>query len=78
MNKLLAILFLLGTIAGFGLAMRNSYQVQDQSIHGAPIGQPRTVYVGKADRIFYVGFGFANMLASLYFIARVRQSDLRK
>lgn len=76
MNKLMAMLFLFGAIAGFGLSVRTaSYQVQDQTPHGSPVGEPRTAYVTKNDRAFYVAFGAANMAASLYFVARIRREE---
>lgn len=75
MNKLMAILFLLGALAGFGLSVGTSYQVQDQTSTGSPVGQPRTVYIKGRDRIFYIAFGVACMAAGLYFIARIRREE---
>ncbi len=77
MNKLLAILLLLGAIAGFGLSTRTSYQIQDLTPRGAPVGEPRTVYPSSGDKAFYVIFGAACMAGSLYFIARIRREDSR-
>lgn len=77
MNKLMAILFLLGAMAGFGLSAGTSYQVQDQDHLGFPVGKPRTVYIGRGDRIFYVAFGAACMIAGLYFVSQIRKQDGR-
>lgn len=77
MNKLMAILFLLGALASFGLSVGTSYQVQDQTYYGSPVGEPRTVCIKKSDRIFYVILGAGCMAAGLYFIARVRREDSR-
>ncbi len=77
MNKLMAILFLLGALAGFGLSVGTSYQVQDQTARGTPVGKPRTVYIKGSDRAFYGIFGAVCMAASLYFIAGIRRSGLR-
>jgi hypothetical protein len=77
MNKLLAMLFLLGAIAGFGLSQRNTYQVQETTPHGAPVGEPRTVTVGHWDKVFFVAFGTASTAACLFFVAKMRQEDLR-
>jgi hypothetical protein len=51
MNKLLALLFLLGALGAFGLSQRVSYQVQDHTYTGAPVGEPRTVYIRAGDRV---------------------------
>jgi hypothetical protein len=77
MNKLMAILFFLGALGGFGLSTRTSYQVQDQTRYGSPVGEPRTVYVKSGDRAFFVAFGVVCMVASLYFVAKIRRDDLR-
>jgi hypothetical protein len=77
MNKLLAILFLLGALGCFGLAVGTTYQVQDHTYYGTPVGEPRTVEIRRSDRIFYVAFGAACMAAGLYFIARIRRQDSR-
>ena len=77
MNKLLAIFLLFGAIAGFGLSTQNSYEVQDQTRFGTPVGKPRTVYINSGDRVFYVAFATVCMVACLYFVARIRRNDLR-
>jgi hypothetical protein len=73
MNKILAMLFLLGAIACFGLSVGTSYQVQDQTRFGTPTGEPRTVYIKSSDRAFFTVFGAGCMAASLYFIAKTRR-----
>jgi hypothetical protein len=75
MNKLLAILFLLGAIGGFGMSQRTAYRVQEQTRYGAPIGEPVTVPVEHGDKIFFVAFGVACMIGGLYFLAKIRQED---
>jgi hypothetical protein len=40
-----------------------------------PVGEPRTGYVTRTDRIFYIVFGAACMVGGLYFIARIRRED---
>jgi hypothetical protein len=75
MNKLMAILLLLGAIAGFGLSEGTKYVVRDQTHTGMPVGEPRTGYVTRTDRIFYIVFGAACMVGGLYFIARIRRED---
>jgi hypothetical protein len=75
MNKLLAMFFVLGALACFGLSVGTSYQVQDQTRTGAPVGEPRTVYIKSRDRLFYVAFGGACMAAGLYFITQIRRED---
>lgn len=77
MNKLMAILFSFGTLAGFGLSTKTSFQVQDQTSHGEPIGKPYTVCITDSNRAFYTVFGAACMAASLYFVARIRRDDAR-
>lgn len=77
MNKLMAMLFLLGAFGGFGLATSTSYQVQDQTPHGAPVGQPRTVYVKSSDRAVFIVFDSVCMAGSLYFLAKIRRDDLK-
>ena len=75
MNKLLAILFLLGALGCFGLSVGTSYQVQDETRFGTPAGKPRTVYIKSHDRVFYVVSGAACMVAGLYFVAQIRRED---
>ena len=77
MNKLLAILLLLGAFAGYSLSTDTSYQVQDQTRFGQPVGKPRTVYIGNGDRVFYIAFGAVCLAGSLYFIAKIRRDDAR-
>ncbi len=77
MNKLMAILFLLGAIGGFGLSTRTSYQVQRQTYYGTPVGEPRTVAVSAGTRVFYVAFGVVCTAACLYFVGRIRYEDSR-
>jgi hypothetical protein len=71
-NRLLALLLLLGAIGGFGLSARRDYQVQDTGRYGTPVGPVRTVTVGNGDRIFFIIFGLACFIGSAYFIARTR------
>jgi hypothetical protein len=78
MNKLMAMLFLLGALAGFGLSQSGTYTVQDQTAHGAPASEPRTVYVKNGDRVFFIAFGAVSMAGCLYFVAKIRQEDLRQ
>ena len=75
MNKLMAILFLLGALAAFGLSQRSSYQVQDQTRYGAPVGEPRTVSIGSGDRAFFIVLGAACLAGGLYFVAKLRRDD---
>ena len=79
MNKLLALLFLMGTVGGLGMASKRSpYQVQSTSPRsGTPVGPVRTVYISEGDRIFYAGFGLVCMIACVYFVVRVRKGDSR-
>ena len=71
-HKLLAFLFLLGAIGGFGLSARRNYQVQDTTRYGAPVGPVRTVTVGKGDRIFFVALGVACLVGSAVCMVRTR------
>jgi len=41
MNKLMAILFLLGAIGGFGFPQRDSFQSQSTTRFGTPVGEVR-------------------------------------
>jgi hypothetical protein len=77
-NKLLALFFLLGAIGAFGLSQRTSYQVQDHSYYGTPVGEPRTVYIRAGDRVYYMLVGVACMAGSLYFVAKVRRNDTNR
>jgi hypothetical protein len=62
MNKLMAIVFLLGAIGGLGLSQRDSFQTQGHTYTGAPSGEPRTVYITPADRVGYIAIGLACMV----------------
>ena len=72
-NKLMALLFLLGALGAFGLSQRTSYQVQDKSWTGGPVGEPRTTYVRAGDRVYFIVAGAGCMAACLYFVARIRR-----
>jgi hypothetical protein len=78
MNKFMAILFAIGAIGGFGLSQRDSFQTQDVSWFGNPVGEVRTVYITRASRNGYITVGTVCMVACLYFISRIRRDDLRK
>ena len=78
MNKLLAILFFLGAIAGFGLSQRDSFQIQSQTRTGAPVGELRTVQITPGDRVGYIALGVICMVGCLYFVMRIRRDDLRR
>jgi len=78
MNKLMAILFLLGAIGGFGLSQRDSFQTQSRTYTGAPVGEPRTVHITRGDRVGYIAFGVVCMVACLYFVVRIRRGDFRR
>jgi hypothetical protein len=78
MNKFLAIMFALGAIGFFGLSQRDSYQTQDHTKYGSPVGEVRTVQITRGDRIGYIVFGAASMVACLYFFSRIRRGDLRR
>lgn len=75
MNKVMAILLLLGALGAFGLSQRASYQVQDQSKYGAPVSKPRVVSVGPGDRAFFIVLGAACMAGCLYCVAKLRRAD---
>ena len=78
MNKLMAILFLLGAIGGFGLSQRDSFLAQSTNRFGEPVGEARTVVVNRGDRVGYIAFGVVCMVGCLYFVARIRRADLRR
>ena len=78
MNKLMAILFLLGAIGGFGLSQRDSYQTTSRSYLGAPVGEPRTVQITPGDRAGYIVIGVACMVGCFYFVVRIRRHDSRR
>jgi hypothetical protein len=73
MNKFMAILFALGTIGFFGLSQRDSYQSQNQTRYGAPVGPVRAVEITQGDRNGYIVFGVICMTACIYFLARIRR-----
>ena len=75
MNKLMALLFLLGALGAFALSERTSYEVQNQSRFGSPVGEPRTVYVSTGQRAFLRVLGAGLMAGCLYFVARIRRED---
>jgi hypothetical protein len=77
MNKLMAILFALGAIGFFGMSQRDSYQAQDQTRYGTPVGEVRTVQITRGHRIGYIVFGAASTAGFLYFLSRIRRNDLR-
>ena len=78
MDKLMTILFLFGAIGSFGLSQRHSFQTQRHSYTGAPVGEPETVQVTRADRVGYITFGVVCMVGCLYFVVRIRRNDLRR
>ena len=78
MNKLMAVILLLGAIGGFGLSQRERFQTQTHTWTGAPVGEVRTVQITNGDRVGYIVFGIACMVGSLYFVARIRSDDVRK
>ena len=75
MNKLMAILFLIGALGAFGLSQRTRYEVQDKDSHGFPVSAPRTVSVSGSDRTFLIVLGATFMVGGLYFVARMRRDD---
>lgn len=77
-NKLLAMLLLLGAIGAFGLSQRTSYEVQQQGWLGAPVGEPRTIYVSRGDRVGFIAAGAVCMAGCLYFVARIRRDDTHR
>jgi hypothetical protein len=77
MNKLMAIFFLLGAIGGVGLSQRDTFQTQNRSYYGIPVGEERTVQITRVDRVGYMAFGIVCMVACLFFVARARRDDLR-
>jgi len=78
MNKLMAMLFLLGAIGGFGLSHRDSFQTQAHSYTGAPIGEPRTVQITPGNRAAYIAIGVVCMVGCFYFVVRIRRDDSRR
>jgi hypothetical protein len=78
MNKLMAMLFLLGALGGFGLSQRDSFQTQNTTRFGTPVGEVRTVEITRGDRVGYIAIGVVCMVGCLYFIVRIRRDDLRR
>ena len=78
MNKLMAILLLLGAIGSFAMSQRDSFQTQRQTWTGAPVGEPRTVQMTRGDRVGYIGFGIVCMVGCLYFVIRIRRDEVRR
>ncbi|HLH56317.1 MAG TPA: hypothetical protein VKY92_22210 [Verrucomicrobiae bacterium] len=76
MNKLFAILLLLGALASFGLSQRATLKAQETGTRGQPIGEPRMVPATRVDKIFFVGFGAACMVGCVFFVAKIRKEDL--
>jgi len=77
-NKLICIMLLLGALGSFGLSLRTSFQTQDHSYFGSPVGEERTVQISSVDKAAYVTLGVVFMVGFLYFLARMRREDLRK
>ena len=77
MNKVMAILFLLGGIGFLGLSKKDSYQVQDHTPRGAPVGVPRNVQLQPGDRTFYQISGVVCVAAGIYFVMLIRRDDIR-
>jgi hypothetical protein len=73
MNKILAILFLLGALGSFGLSQRDSFQFQSQTRTGAPVGEVRIHYVTRAEKWGYIVFGLICAVGGLYFISRIQR-----
>jgi hypothetical protein len=78
MNKLMAILLLLGAIGGFGMSQQGSFQTQSHTWTGAPVGEPRIVQQRRAERAGYFAFGLLCMIGCIYFIARIRNDDAER
>ena len=78
MNKLLALFLMLGAIGGFGMSQRENFQTQSHTWTGEPVGEPRVVQQTRAERAGYFGFGLLCMIGCIYFIARIRNDDLRR
>lgn len=78
MNKFMAIIFALGAIGFFGLSQRTSYQAQPPGRYRSLDGEVQTVQITRADKMGYIVLGAVNMAACLYFVSRIRRSDLRR
>ncbi|MEY2465514.1 MAG: hypothetical protein QOD03_35 [Verrucomicrobiota bacterium] len=76
-NKLLAIFLLVGALGSFGLSQRESYQSQEHTARGGPIGQPRTVYITQGEKVGYISFGILFMFGGIYFATKALR-DVRK
>ena len=77
MNKLLAILFFFGAVAGVGLSQRESVQTRSRTYTGAPGGDVRTVRLTRTDRVGYLAFGIVCTVACLYFMGQIRRDNLK-
>jgi hypothetical protein len=77
MNKVLALLFLIGAVSAFGLSLRDHRMVQEHTPHGSPVGEPYQVPVNRAAKTGYVVLGLIFTTACFYFAARSRRDDLR-
>ena len=78
MNKLLAIMLGAGALGAFTLSQRDSFQSQPVSRYGFPTGPVHTVYNHRIEKIAFAAVGTVCMAASLYFIVRLRNDDLRR
>lgn len=78
MNKLMAILFFFGALGGFGMSQRDTFRSQALSGRGKPAGPVYTVPVTRTEKIGFFALGGGCMTACLYFIARMRQNDLKR
>ena len=73
MNKLIAVLFLLGALGAFGLAQRDSFESRHLTRTGAAAGEVRTVRITQFDRAGYIVLGIVCMAGCLYFVGRIRR-----
>ena len=78
MNKMMCILLLLGAIGAFGLSQQDSFQTIDHSRSGVSVGKERTVVVTKTGKAFYISVAITFAMGFLYFLARLRNEDLRR
>jgi hypothetical protein len=78
MNKLLAILCLLGAIGALGLSQRDIYTTQDRTFLGAPVGEERAVEMSRVSKIGFAGLGIVLLGGFGYFVTRIRTEDTRK
>jgi len=77
LNKLSALLFLLGAIGCFGLSQRQSFKTQESNRFGSPVGLVQTVHISNAGRRQYLIIGFGCLVGCLYNVAQIRNQDLR-